>query len=109
MAGMQTRLNLLADVPGRFTGRNAQYSGAGFSDQHFQVVSASPADFDAWLARGQTVAGAGSMPTAYRALAMPSRAHPVIYYSAVEPGLFDTIIAKYASRHPSHARPPAAR
>jgi len=32
MAGMQTELNLIADAPGRFVGRNTQYSGRGFSD-----------------------------------------------------------------------------
>ena len=33
MAGMETRLHLLADEPGRFVGRNMQYSGDGFADQ----------------------------------------------------------------------------
>jgi light-regulated signal transduction histidine kinase (bacteriophytochrome) len=32
---------------------------------------------------------------AYRALATPRRAHPISYYSAVEPGLFDAIIEKH--------------
>ena len=44
MAGMQTRLHLLADAPGRFTGRNIQYSGSGFSDQHFEAMATSPPD-----------------------------------------------------------------
>ena len=37
---------MLANEPGRFVGRNAQYSGGGFSDQHFEVLSLSEADFD---------------------------------------------------------------
>ena len=41
MAGMQSRLHLLADAPGRFAGRNTQYSGAGFSRQHFEAVAES--------------------------------------------------------------------
>ena len=35
-------------------------------------------------------------PAGYRALAVRSMGHPVTYYSAVAPGLFDTIIAKYS-------------
>lgn len=96
MAGMQTRLNLLADQPGRFTGRNTQYSGAGFSDQHFQAAAVSPAEFDAWLARVRESPSTLNAE-AYRALAVPSRGHPVTYYAAVEAGLFDTIIAKYTT------------
>src|SRR5918994_4442401 len=49
MAGMQTQLNLRADAPGRFVGRNTQYSGDGFSDQHFAAVAMSEQDFDAWV------------------------------------------------------------
>ncbi len=49
MAGMQTQLNLRANEPGRFVGRNTQYSGRGFADQHFAAVAMTPADFDAWV------------------------------------------------------------
>jgi cytochrome o ubiquinol oxidase subunit II len=107
MAGMETRLNLKADAPGRFTGRNAQYSGAGFSDQHFQVIAASAADFDAWLGKVRQAPEKLDGPT-YRALTIPTRGHPVTYYSGVEPNLFGTIIAKYMRGHAQgndHAAP----
>jgi cytochrome o ubiquinol oxidase subunit 2 len=94
MAGMRTELNLKADAPGKFAGRNTQYSGAGFSDQHFQVFAASAEDFDAWVATARQARDKLDAET-YRALATPRRSHPVTYYSAVEPGLFDAIIAKY--------------
>ena len=106
MAGMQTRLHLLADAPARFTGRNAQYSGSGFSSQHFQAIAASPEEFEAWVAKVKQSPGRLDAAT-YRALAAPSTGHPVTYYSAVEPSMFDTIIAKYAHGHP-HAGHPAA-
>lgn len=96
MAGMQTRLNLLADQPGRFTGRNTQYSGGGFSDQHFQAAAVSQAEFDAWLAKVRESPSTLNAE-AYRALAVPSRGHPVTHYAAVEMGLFDTIISKYTT------------
>jgi cytochrome o ubiquinol oxidase subunit II len=107
MAGMQTRLHLLADAPGKFTGRNTQYSGAGFADQHFQAIAASPEDFDAWVAKVKQAPGRLDA-AAYRALAAPSRGHAVTFYSAVEPKLFDDIIAKY-TRGRAHAGHPVAR
>jgi cytochrome o ubiquinol oxidase subunit 2 len=98
MAGMQTRLQLLADQPGKFVGRNSMYSGGGFSDQHFEVVSLSPADFDAWVAKARQAPGKLDA-AAYTALAAKSRRNPIAYYSAVEPKLFDSIIMKYTHAH----------
>jgi cytochrome o ubiquinol oxidase subunit II len=110
MAGMRTELNLKADAPGKFAGRNTQYSGAGFADQHFQAFAASPEDFDAWVATARQARDRLDAET-YRALAVPRRSHPVTYYSAVEPGLFDAIITKYtrAEGRRTGARGPRCR
>jgi cytochrome o ubiquinol oxidase subunit 2 len=107
MAGMQTRLQLLADQPGKFVGRNSQYSGGGFSDQFFEVTSMTPADFDAWVAKAKQAPAKLDAAT-YKALAAKSRLNPITFYSAVEPKLFDAIIAKYTHAHQaSDASPPA--
>ncbi|MFC4351909.1 ubiquinol oxidase subunit II [Fodinicurvata halophila] len=101
MAGMQTRLNLLADEPGTFMGRNVQYSGDGFSGQHFTAVAKTQEDFEAWVDQAQN----SSNPLdaeAYKSLAEPSSDHPVTYYSGVESDLFRNIIAKYAA-HPANS------
>jgi cytochrome o ubiquinol oxidase subunit 2 len=104
MAGMQTRLQMLADQPGKFVGRNSQYSGGGYSQQHFEVLAMTPADFDAWVARAR--AGNRRLDAqTYPALAAKSRANPVTYYSAVEPGLYESIIVKYSGSHAHHAAP----
>ncbi|CAN5921578.1 ubiquinol oxidase subunit II [soil metagenome] len=116
MAGMQTRLQLLADAPGKFVGRNTQYSGSGFSDQFFEVVATSPADFDAWVAKAKQAPGKLDAAT-YAKLAEKSRLNPIVYYSTVEPKLFDSIIEKFAGPrgHGAHgaaaaaAAPPARR
>jgi cytochrome o ubiquinol oxidase subunit II len=107
MAGMETRLNLLADTPGRFEGRNMQYSGKGFPNQHFQAIATTPADFDSWLAKAKQSPDKLDAST-YRALAAASINHPVTYYSAIEPGLFRSIIAKYM-RGPLHSMQHAAQ
>jgi cytochrome o ubiquinol oxidase subunit 2 len=108
MAGMQTRLQMLADAPGKFVGRNTQYSGGGFSDQFFEVVATSPADFDAWVAKTKQAPGKLDA-AAYAKLAEKSRLVPIAYFSGVEPRLFDSIIAKYTHAHnvPAAGAPPA--
>jgi cytochrome o ubiquinol oxidase subunit 2 len=108
MAGMQTRLQLLADAPGSFVGRNTQYSGGGFSDQHFEVLAMSPADFDAWVAKAKQSPDKLDAAT-YARLAEKSRRNPVATYSAIEPRLFDSIIAKYSHDHHAQAAGAPAR
>jgi cytochrome o ubiquinol oxidase subunit 2 len=95
MAGMQTRLHLLADKPGKFWGRNVQYSGSGFADQQFDAVAMSNEDFDAWVAKAKQ-SSQQLDAASYDQLSKPSADVPVTYYSGVEPDLFDKIIAKYA-------------
>ena len=95
MAGMQTRLQMLASAPGKFVGRNTQYSGGGFSDQYFEVLATSPADFDAWVAKARQSPDKLDA-AAYARLAERSRKNPIAAYSAVERNLFDSIIAKYS-------------
>ena len=107
MAGMQTRLQLLADQPGKFVGRNTQYSGGGFSDQFFEVVAMNQADFDAWVAKAKQAPAKLDPPT-YAKLAERSRLNPIAYFSAVEPKLFDAIIDKYTGGHQAHGQAPTA-
>ena len=108
MAGMQTRLQMLADQPGKFVGRNTQYSGGGFSNQHFEVLATSQAEFDAWVAKAKQSPDKLDAAT-YARLAQKSRDNPVVYYSTVEPRLFDTIIEKFAGPHAHGGSPPARR
>ena len=48
MAGMVTRLNLMADRPGALLGENTQFNGMGFQHQSFTVSVMSPQDFATW-------------------------------------------------------------
>ena len=49
MAGMQTRLHLLADKPGTYAGHNQQFSGRGYADMHFKANAVSREEFQAWV------------------------------------------------------------
>ena len=39
MAGMQTKLHLIANEPGEYQGMSASYSGHGFSDMKFTAIA----------------------------------------------------------------------
>ncbi|MCB1488860.1 MAG: COX aromatic rich motif-containing protein, partial [Bauldia sp.] len=96
MAGMQSQLNLIASEPGSYRGRNSQYSGDGFADQHFEAVAMTADDFDAWVEKSKAD-GKALDAAAYADLAKPSSKVPVTYFSSVEPDLFRSIIEKYDS------------
>lgn len=107
MAGMQTRLHLLADNPGTFFGHNQQFSGTGYADMTFTATAASPEEYSAWLdtvRQGRQVLDLNR----YDELAKPSSGYPVSHFSSVEPGLFDRIVGKSGHHKPSgtpHDRP----
>ena len=95
MAGMVTRLNLLADETGTYRGLSAQYSGSGFSDMRFAVSAVPQGAFERW-ADGARAAGPELDTVAYAELAKPSAAVAPSTYRAVTPHLFDHIVATAA-------------
>jgi cytochrome o ubiquinol oxidase subunit 2 len=107
MAGMETRLNLLADEPVELRGRNTQYSGRGFADQHFAANATTEAGFEAWVAKVRRSPGRLDAQS-YATLAKPSTKVAPLYYSAVAANLFAGIIAKYrgAVSHADHSAIP---
>ena len=98
MAGMQTRLHLIADEAGDFDGLSSNYSGKGFSDMKFRTLATSQQDFDAWVQRVKTSSTQLSMDE-YATVAKPQEKAPVQYFSTVDPKLFNNIIAKYNNGH----------
>lgn len=94
MAGMQTQLHVIADKPGNFEGRNLQYSGAGFSGQHFTVQVLKSEAFYAWVAKCKQSSSHLDLAT-YSVLARPSKDNAPKLYASYEPGLFQHIIEKY--------------
>ena len=98
MAGMQTRVHLVADEPGDYAGVSANFSGKGFSDMKFRTLAVSAADFNAWVQKVKASPERLDMD-GYYAVARPSEKDPVRYFSAVDPKLFRNVIAKYNSGH----------
>jgi len=101
MAGMQTRLNLLADQPGIYTGQNQQFSGRGYPSMTFNSVATSQEGFDAWVQKVK--ASPEKLDYArLEELRTPSVKDPVTYYSSIDPGLFDYLLSKYKSMSAHH-------
>lgn len=94
MAGMKTKLHLIADHVGVYDGISSNYSGAGFFGMKFKAHAVSLQDFDAWVAKVKRD-GRALDPASYAALAKPSQNVPVTYYATVAPGWFETLLNKY--------------
>ncbi|AXR07677.1 ubiquinol oxidase subunit II [Salinimonas sediminis] len=99
MAGMETKLHLIADEPGTYDGFSSNYSGAGFTGMQFDAI-ATPTkdDFDAWVEKVKQQGGELDQAQ-YKALIEPTEYHPVTYFADVEDNLFNTIIMKYMKDH----------
>jgi len=95
MAGMQTRLHLMADEPGTYAGQNQQFSGRGFSDMSFQAIAVTREDFEAWVQKAKQSPDSLDL-SQFKKLEEPSIGHPVTYFSPVKTDLFDAIIHKYS-------------
>ena len=99
MAGMTTKLHLIANHNAELEGISANYSGAGFTGMKFKAIATSQAEFDAWVS--EVKASPKQLDTAeYEALTKPSQNNPVELYSSVKPNLFQTIIDKYEGMKP---------
>ena len=96
MAGMQTRLHLMADEPGVYDGHNQQFSGRGFADMNFKAVAVPPKQFEGWVQKARRSALRLDLPR-FEELREPSTGCPVTYFSWVEPDLFDHILSEYRS------------
>lgn len=106
MAGMETKLNFIADRAGTALGQNTQYSGDGFAKQKFSLRAVPEADWNAWVnkahntplaldARTYTkLARRGSLDDARATLAPDQHGGPLLF-SLAQPDLFDRIVHRY--------------
>ncbi|MBU2963789.1 ubiquinol oxidase subunit II [Citreicella sp. C3M06] len=91
MAGMETKLNLIAGQQGTYAGRSAHYSGPGFAGMIFDTLAMSNAEFDTWVAERRD-GGEALTRASYLELEKPTMNAPVQYYGRVEDGLFGRIV-----------------
>ena len=91
MAGMETKLHVVADDAGKYYGRSANYSGPGYAHMDFETFAVSDQEFDNWVNK---VRAEGSELTdqVYLDLSKPTVADNVTYYNGVSDGLFDRAV-----------------
>jgi cytochrome o ubiquinol oxidase subunit 2 len=97
MAGMQTRLHLLADHPGIYRGISANFSGDGFSGMSFNAIATSQAGFDAWV---QKVRASGALldAAAMTKLEQASQDVPVSYYGSVKGDPYGDLVSSFMGK-----------
>lgn len=96
MAGMQTKLHLVANEAGEFEGMASHYSGSGFNKMYFTAYAVSEEQYRAWLDKVR--ADSKVLDKASFAELSAERNHdwyPVTYYGSTETALFDWILAKH--------------
>lgn len=87
MAGMQSKLHLIANETGDYQGFSANFSGEGFSGMKFNVHVGTQSEFEKWVnsvKQSHNILG----KTEYDRLLIASRENPVTMYSAVNKYLF---------------------
>lgn len=102
MAGMQTKVHLIANEPGTYDGISSSYSGPGFSGMKFKAIAtADQAGFENWVAKVKQSSETINDMAAFEKLAAPSENNRVQYFSSVKPDLFKDVVGKFMS-HGSH-------
>ncbi|MGK3142715.1 MULTISPECIES: cytochrome o ubiquinol oxidase subunit II [unclassified Pantoea] len=100
MAGMQTKLHLIANEPGTFDGISANFSGRGFSGMKFKAIATKDdAEFQQWVAKVKAAPNTLTTMDDFEKVAVPSENHPVEYFSSADPKLFMQVIDKFKMSH----------
>jgi cytochrome o ubiquinol oxidase subunit II len=94
MAGMSTKLNLMAGQQGEFRGSAAEINGDGFSGMNFIAKSVSGSEYEQWI---NSVKQSNLILSSeeYSKLANPSKNNSVVYYSSADTSLYNNILSKY--------------
>jgi cytochrome o ubiquinol oxidase subunit II len=103
MAGMQTRLHLMAEETGTFEGQNQEFSGKGYENMHFRVIAATPEEFRKWVNKVQ--ASPETLDLArFNELSMPKLNFAVTYFSSVDSDLFRYILSKFKGGYGANSK-----
>ncbi|WP_447982856.1 MULTISPECIES: ubiquinol oxidase subunit II [Pseudomonadota] len=95
MAGMRTKLHLIANEPGKFRGMSGNYSGHGFSQMNFIATATSEEDFQRWVTQVRSNAPITFDFEAFKRIAKPSQGNAIVHFAKVEPGLFKKVIDQF--------------
>ncbi|MBB6733073.1 ubiquinol oxidase subunit II [Cohnella zeiphila] len=94
MSGMAMNLNLMADEPGEYPGKGANFTGEHFGKMGFIAKATTQDEFDKWVSDVKANSPALSQQ-GYDELAEPGVVDTAKSYSSFPDGLFDRIVNKY--------------
>ncbi len=100
MAGMQTKLNLIANELGIYQGYATNLTGNGFSDMKFTARATSRAEFNQWVKQVKSSPHQLTM-NAYNQLAQQKDNHAVSYYSFAASDIYEVAMMKYMMPMPN--------
>jgi cytochrome o ubiquinol oxidase subunit 2 len=94
MAGMQTKLNLMATETGIYDGHNMEYSGNGYNTMTFKAKAVAEDQYNEWLEKAKNSQHNMDMAT-YNEFSNPNINYPVTLFADVEPNLFNSILHQF--------------
>lgn len=90
MAGMRSKLHLMAQKEGKYRGSSANFSGVGFSGMTFAVMASSPDAYASWVQSTRS-----SSQLNYDSLLPKSSYDPPAFFTLSNTRLFEDILMKY--------------
>lgn len=106
MSGMSTKLHLISNETGTYTGKSANISGEAFARMNFTAKAVSQNDFNTWT-RAVKDSPNGLDMNSYAELAKPGETKEPVYYSLKDNDLYDTIVMKYMGHDHTSSQEPA--
>ncbi len=94
MAGMDSRLHLIADEVGNYRGCSANLSGDGFAYMTFTAKSCSEEDFHKWVESTKTSSHVLDI-NEYNRLVAPTINDPETSYVLTRPDLYNQVLMKF--------------
>ncbi|ANZ22660.1 cytochrome ubiquinol oxidase subunit II [Buchnera aphidicola (Diuraphis noxia)] len=99
MPGMVTKLNLIANSSGVYKGISSNYSGKGFSNMKFTVISTdNNIMFTDWIKNIRKSSNKLNFNTFFNIISTPNESSSVQYFSYVEKDLFHQVVHQYVKK-----------
>ncbi|QCI22904.1 ubiquinol oxidase subunit II [Buchnera aphidicola] len=100
MPGMTTKLNLIANNPGKYKGISSNYSGKGFSNMKFTAISVSKNSiFIDWIKKIKRSGIKLNTKKFFNTISIPNENYSLEYFSNVKRNLFNQIINQYSMKN----------
>ncbi|CAL4322833.1 Cytochrome bo(3) ubiquinol oxidase subunit 2 [Buchnera aphidicola (Pterocallis alni)] len=95
MPGMDTKLNLISNIPGIYTGFSSNYNGYGFSNMKFNTVVVQNSDiFSKWIKKIQHISHSLDTISVFNSISKPSILYNIEYFNNIYPNLFARVVCK---------------